>query len=140
MKNSTAKPIRTTIAVRKWRSWAAAVEDTAALTECFRHRVVEYFVEKGLTNKDFASKLLVWKHSGFSVENSVLIAADDHKAREGLSRYISRHPVSLKKNIYVPAQGKIIYRTKYNQYFGENIKLLTAVEFIALFTAHIPDK
>jgi len=116
------------------------VKDTAALTECFRRRVVEYFVEKGLINKDFARKLLAWKHSGFSVDNSVLIAAEDHKAREALSEYISRHPVSLRKIIYVPAQGKIIYRTKYNQYFGENIKLLSAVEFIALLTAHIPDK
>jgi hypothetical protein len=89
---------------------------------------------------DFARKLLAWKHSGFSVDNSVLIAADDYKAREGLSQSISRHPVSLKKIIYIPAQGKIIYRTKYNQCFGENIKLLTAVEFIALLKAHIPDK
>ena len=74
------------------------------------------------------------------MDNSVLISADDHKAREALSEYIARHPVSLKKIIYIPAQGKVIYRTKYNQYFGENIKLLTAVEFIALLTAHIPDK
>jgi hypothetical protein len=116
------------------------IKDTASLTECFRRRVVGYFVEKGLINKDFARKLLAWKHSGFSVDNSVLIAADDHKAREALSQYIARHPVSLKKIIYVPAQGKVIYRTRYNSYFGENIKLLTAVEFIALLTAHIPDK
>jgi len=57
-----------------------------------------------------------------------------------LAQYISRHPVSLKKIIYVPAQGKVIYKTRYNSYFGENIKLFTAVEFIALLTAHIPDK
>lgn len=35
------------------------------------------------------------------------------KAREALSQYIARHPVSL---IYIPAQGKIIYQAKYNQY------------------------
>ena len=116
------------------------VKDTAALTECFRRRIVEYFVEKELLNKDFARNLLSWRHSGFSVDNSVQIVADDHKAREGLAQYISRHPVSLKKIIYVPAQGKVIYKTKYNQYFGENIKLITAVDFIALLTAHIPEK
>jgi hypothetical protein len=40
-------------------------------------------------------------------------------------------PAFFRKVIYVPAQGKIIYRPKCNRCFGENIKLLTA---------HIPDK
>jgi len=30
--------------------------------------------------------------------------------------------------------------TKYNAYFGENMKLMTVVAFIALLTAHIPAK
>ena len=77
---------------------------------------------------------------GFSVDNSVLIPADDHKARESLSQYIARHPVSLKKLIYIPAKAKVLYKTKYNAYFGENIKLMTAVEFIVLLTVHIPAK
>ena len=33
-----------------------------------------------------------------------------------------------------------MYKTKYNDYFGENIQLFTATDFIAELTMHIPPK
>jgi len=45
------------------------------LAEVFRRRVIKLFVEKDLLQKSFAMKLLGWKHSGFSVDNSVGIPA-----------------------------------------------------------------
>ena len=51
-----------------------------------------------------------------------------------------RHPVSLKKIFYVKENGTIIYRTKYNEYWKENIKLFKAADFIAKLTLHIPPK
>ena len=41
--------------------------------EVFRRRVVWLLVEKELLAEDFAIRLLGWKHSGFSVDNSVRI-------------------------------------------------------------------
>ena len=58
-----------------------------------------------------------------------------------LSQYIViRHPVSLQKILYARSNGTIIYKTKYNEYCKENIKLFKAGNFIAELTQHIPPK
>ncbi len=46
----------------------------------------------------------------------------------------------MKKIFYVKEYGTVIYRTKYNEYWGENIKLFKAIDFIAELTQHIPPK
>ena len=65
------------------------IKNTSNLTELFRRRVISYFVNKKLLNEKFARNLLSWKHSGFSVGNSILIPAQARKARTGLSQYIA---------------------------------------------------
>jgi len=81
------------------------ITDTSKLTELFRQRVIKYFVYKGLLESSFARKLLSWKHSGFSVDNSMKIPATSKNARINLSQYIIRHPVSLQKILYVRSKG-----------------------------------
>jgi hypothetical protein len=116
------------------------IKDTSLLTEVFRRRVLKLFVDRGLLDPHFARKILSWKHSGFSVDNSVPIPALSQKARVNLSQYIVRHPVSLQKILYARSNGTIIYKTKYNEYWKENIKLFKANDFIAELTQHIPPK
>ncbi len=36
--------------------------------------------------------------------------------------------------------AKVIYHTKYNKYFGDDVKIFTATDFIAKLTQHIPPK
>jgi Putative transposase len=62
------------------------------------------------------------------------------KARESLCQYIARHPASLQKITYEPIKKKVLYHTKYNDYWKENLKLFTALDFIAELTQHIPPK
>jgi phage pi2 protein 07 len=107
---------------------------------CSANEGVKYFVYKGLLESSFARKLLSWKHSGFSVDNSMKIPATSKNARINLSQYIIRHPVSLQKILYVRSKGTVIYKTKYNEYWKENVKLFKAVDFIAELTTHIPPK
>ena len=116
------------------------IKDTAKLIEIFRRRVLTLFVDRGLLDSHFARKILSWNHSGFSVDNSVPIPASSRKARVNLSQYIVRHPVSLQKILYARSNGTIIYKTKYNVYWKENIKLFKANDFIAELTQHIPPK
>jgi hypothetical protein len=104
------------------------IKDTSQLTGVFRRRVIKLFVDRGLLDRRFALKILSWKHSGFSVDNSVSIPASSRKARMNLSQYIVRHPVSLQKILYAPSNGTIIYKTKYNAYWKENIKLFKVTE------------
>jgi hypothetical protein len=66
--------------------------------------------------------------------------ASSKKACVNLSQYIIRHPVSLQKILYVRSKGTIIYKTKYNEYFKENINLFSAADFIAELIQHIPLK
>ncbi|MBW8003971.1 MAG: transposase [Planctomycetes bacterium] len=102
------------------------ISDTNKMTELFRRLVIKYFQEKNLINERFARNLLSWKNSGFSVDNTVRIYGNDNKAREALSQYIAKPPVSLEKIKYEPfypsgtSHGKVLYKTpKYNEYFNE---------------------
>ena len=44
----------------------------------------------------------------------------------------------MKKINYEPFKGKVIFKTKYNKYFKENLKVYEADEFIARLSQHIP--
>ncbi|MDY6970681.1 MAG: transposase [Spirochaetota bacterium] len=112
--------------------------DLTEMKECFRRLVINYFKNTGLLSEKMAQNLLSWKHSGFNIDNSIRIMGHDNKARESLAQYIARCPISLKKIIYEPFKDKVIFKTKYNAYFKENVKLYDPIEFIALAAQHIP--
>jgi len=80
------------------------IKNTSNLTELFRRRVISYFVNKKLLNEKFARNLLSWKHSGFSVDNSILIPAQDQKADKkpepALSVYSQTSCISKQDNLY----------------------------------------
>jgi hypothetical protein len=65
-----------------------------SMAEVFRRRVIKLLVERELLNENFAQNLLSWRHSGFSIDNSVRIL--DESAQENLAEYIARPPISLK--------------------------------------------
>ena len=60
--------------------------------------------------------------------------------RRAMQRSGMTSPVSLKKITYVKDKGKVFYKTKYNEYFKENVKLFNVLDFIADLTIHIPPK
>ncbi len=114
------------------------ISDLENMKECFRQLVIKYFVDAKLLSPELAINLLSWKHSGFSIDNSIRVAASDNKAREAIAQYMARCPVSLNKIIYEPFKGKVLFKTKYNKYFKENLKVYDADEFIARLAQHIP--
>jgi len=108
------------------------------MTECFRRKVIRFFLDRELITKAFASNLLSWKNSGFSIDAKLRLYGSDDKARESIAQYLVRPPLSLTKIKYEPFKGKVLFKTKYNDYFGENFKVYTASDFIAALTQHIP--
>ena len=100
--------------------------------------MVNHFKDTYRITCKIARNLLSWKHSGFNINNSIRIMGHDNKAREALAQYIAWCPLSLKKIIYEPVKGKVIFKTKYNPYFNENLKVYDPVEFIGLAAQHIP--
>jgi hypothetical protein len=114
------------------------ITDLVKMKELFRQLVIEYFIDAKLLSQELANNLLSWKHSGLSIDNSIKIAASDNKAREAIAQYMARCPVSFNKIIYEPFKSKVIFKTKYNKYFKENLKVYDADKFIARLTQHIP--
>ena len=109
-----------------------------SMTELFRRRVIKLLVQRELLNDDFARNLLSWKHSGFSIDNSVRIL--DQSSQESLAEYIARPPISLKKIRYEPFKGRVLFHTTYSEYFKENLHMFDALDFLAQLTQHIPPK
>ena len=108
------------------------------MTEYFRRKLIGLFLEKELINEEFAANLLSWKHSGFSIDDSA--KCFDTESQASLAEYISRPPISLDKLRYDPMHGRILWHTKYNQYFGQNVKMMDGAEFIRELVQHIPPK
>ncbi len=69
------------------------------MTECFRRRVIRFFLDKELITEAFASNLLSWKNSGFSIDASLRLYGSDDKVRESIAQYLVRPPLSLNKAI-----------------------------------------
>jgi hypothetical protein len=123
-----------------------------SMVEVFRRRVITLLVQRELLNENFARNLLSWKHSGFSIDNSVRIL--DESAQESLAEYIARpprmhgravseandQPISLKKIHYEPFKGRVLFHTKYSEYFKQNLHMFDALDFLAELTQHIPPK
>jgi hypothetical protein len=108
------------------------------MTEYFRRTVLRFFTDKKLLTEQFAQNLLSWKHSGFSIDNSVRIL--DESSRDSLAQYMARPPISLKKIHYEGFKGRVLFHTHYNEYFKENVHMFNACDFLAELTQHIPPK
>ena len=106
------------------------------LTELLRRRVIALLVAHKLLDRRFARNMLSWRHSGFSVDNSVRIL--DRGVQRSLAEYISRPAISLKKIRYEPFKGRVLFHTTYSEYFKENVHLFDPLDFLAELTQHIP--
>lgn len=84
------------------------------------------------------SGLLSWKHSGFSIDNSVSIL--DEFSQESPDEYIARPPILLKKIRYEPFKGQVLFHITYSEYFKQNLHIFDAVDFLVELTQHIPAK
>jgi len=53
-------------------------------------KVIKFFLKKGFLEKEEAENMLAWENSGFSLDASVLIEAEDREGLERLIRYCAR--------------------------------------------------
>ena len=109
-----------------------------SMIEVFRRRVIGMMMNRGLLKEDFVENLMSWRHSGFSIDNSVRIF--DDQTRENLAEYMARPPLSLKKIRHEPFKSRVLFHTTYSEYFKQNVKMFDALDFIAELTQHIPPK
>ena len=95
-----------------------------------------------------------WKHSGFSVNNNVLIKANDKTGLERLVQYISRCPFSLERIIKLTDTDHVVYKAEHKNCrkfpdpgdgtlkagVSRNFQVFDPLDFIAEITQHIPNK
>ena len=95
-----------------------------------------------------------WEHSGFSVDQSVLLRADDQAGIERLVQYITRCPFSLARLVKVSETSQVVYQAEKGSCRSfpdpggdgiqagpkRNYQILSPLDFLAEFTQHIPPK
>jgi hypothetical protein len=130
--------------------------------EIFKHRAVEFWQERVFAllldehkiNDEIAGSMRSWRHSGFSVDNSVRIERGDKAGMQRLIEYIARCPFSLGRMVSLTKDGKIIYRASHAncipfplsgdktlmEGIPRNFEVYEPLDFLAEVTQHIPNK
>ena len=80
----------------------------AQVQATLRKRILRAFVARGLLEGFEAKEMLAYRHSGFSVDTSVCIAAHDRAGLERLLRYCARPPFAMER--LRKAGSELVYR------------------------------
>ncbi len=84
------------------------VDAVAQVQATLRKRILRAFVGRGLLGGFEAQEMLAYRHSGFSVDTSVCIAAHDRAGLERLLRYCARPPFACAR--LRKAGSELVYR------------------------------
>ena len=91
----------------------------------FRERLLARLVGKHALSRELATKLLSWRHPGFSAHVGEPIAPENTQAIEDMAGYVTRNPLSLKRLVYVDGRWAVIYKAlKPNPTLGGNVESL----------------
>ena len=121
----------------RFRPAAALTPDAlAAIAEQVRVRVLRWFARSGLIEPDDVREMLAWETSGFSLDASVHVAAQDRAGLERLLRYSARPPFALERLELLDAEC-VVYRLPKPQRGGSTALILTPLELIDHLAAQL---
>jgi hypothetical protein len=109
------------------------------LTEAFRRAVLRAFVRLDLLTDDDARSMLQWPHSGFHVDHSVRLEADDACGILQLARYSARAPISLERLQYDARKHQVTLHSDKREGPTAGTHLFPALEFLAMLLTHVPN-
>jgi hypothetical protein len=109
--------------------------DDGLIAEFFSREVFALLLREELISAEMVEKILLWRHSGFSVHSKV--RAETKQEAERVGKYMIRPLLSLERLSFSEKEGKVIYR--YGKE-AEEVERMDYLEFIARVTSHIPDK
>jgi hypothetical protein len=115
--------------------------DPGVAQRLFQHKVLALLQREALITQDRAALLLSWRHTGFSVHNSVRVAPDDSDGLEALVRYLMRPPVSLARLRLLPGGRDVLHLPKGNgdDPGAASPERVDALEYVARVLAQIPE-
>ncbi len=115
-----------------------ACEVVAQVQASLRKRILRGFVGRGLLEGFEAKEMLAYRHSGFSVDTSVCIAAYDRAGLERLLRYCARPPFAMER--LRKAGGEFVYRCAKQHSEPGHDKRGTQVDEITLTPLELIDR
>ena len=97
-----------------------------------RRRILRYLVRHDLLDEWHASQMLTWQgHGGFSINGSVVAAADDRFGLERLLRYCARPAFASNRLVRIDDQ-QLLYKLPPGDIWGrDNIKLTPLLDRLA---------
>ena len=105
----------------------------------FRKKVLEFLQTDGFLSEERVRLLLFWNHnSGFSIDDSVRIQADDTQALKRLARYMLRPPLSLERMRYEDGDDEVVYERKRSNGKPGAEERFDPLDFLARLIALIP--
>jgi hypothetical protein len=110
------------------------------LAEGLRRAVLGFLAQNEAISEALRSKLLGWRHSGFSVHHQVRVRAEDPEGRKKLAGYMLRAPIALEKMRYDAQTGTVIYRSKMHAGLKRNFQVMPGAEWLELLLRHVPDR
>jgi len=128
--------------------------DMDSLLLTWQEAVFDLYLARGKIESQVVENMRTWKHTGFSIDQSVYLPAGDQAGIERLVQYITRCPFSLSRLIKVTDTGQAVYKAEkqscraFPDHNGDgiasgakrNFQVLPPLDFIAEFTQHIPPK
>jgi ribosomal protein S27E len=126
--------------------------DLDRLRAAWREAVFALYLAEEKIEPEVVENMRSWAHSGFSVDQSVYLAAGDKPGIERLTAYMTRCPFSLSRLVKVTETGQVVYKAEkqacraFPEAQGDGLKrgpkrnfqILSPLEFLAEFTQHIP--
>jgi hypothetical protein len=126
---------------------------TEPFLKLWEQAVFDLLLSEGKITEEVVANIRSWRHSGFSVDQSVRIEAQDNDGLQKLVEYFLRCPFSQARMIEVTGEGKVLYKTEQNRLgrFPEaasedllagpkrNFQVFDPLDFLAEVTQHIPD-
>ena len=112
------------------------------LVEGLRRRILKRMLRLQAIPEASAAEMLLWPHSGFSLDGGTCVEAEDRAALERLLLYVLRPAFSLKQLTYKPEVDLVRYHTKNGGHGGgtEFSRELewSGVEFVKRVAALVP--
>jgi len=78
----------------------------------WEQEVFALLLAEGKITEDVVANMRSWKHSGFSVDQSVQLEAGDQQGVQRLLEYFLRCPFSQARMIQVTEAGQVIYKSR----------------------------
>ena len=128
--------------------------DMDRLLVAWQDAVFDLYLAEEKIEPEVVENMRTWKHSGFSVDQSVFLPAGDQAGIERLIQYMTRCPFSLSRLVKVSDSGQVVYQAEkpacraFPDPKGDgmragvprNFQILDPLDFLAEFTQHIPPK